>query len=94
MRRRTAPPGQLERRTDERFAGWALRGTAKGDITTASGISPGSTRAELESSYTAKIFESTLGTEFAAGDLFGILDGQGANAKITNLWAGVSCNMR
>lgn len=79
---------------DEKFVGWAVRGEAKGKLTTASGIGPGSTRAELESAYAAKIFESTLGTEFTAGDVFGILDGKGAGARITNLWAGASCNMR
>ncbi|MGI8611991.1 MAG: hypothetical protein ACR2KH_06965 [Sphingomicrobium sp.] len=79
---------------DSKFAGWALGGDSKGTLATASGIGPGSTRAELESAYEAKVFESTLGTEFAAGDLFGILDGKGAGAKVTHLWAGTSCNMR
>lgn len=79
---------------DEKFVGWALGGTAKGDLTTASGIGLGSTRAELENAYSAKIFESTLGTEFTAGDIFGILEGKRATATITNLWAGASCNMR
>ena len=84
---------------DSKFAGWALggereAGDGKGAITTASGIGIGSTRAELEAAYKAEVFDSSLGTEFAAGELFGILEGAGSKAKITHLWAGTSCNMR
>ena len=91
---------------DGKFVGWALgrrnpNATANAPATatatapaTASGITIGSTRTELESAYAAKVFESTLGTEFEAGTLFGLLDGNSARAKITHLWAGASCNMR
>jgi len=82
-----------------KFVGWALDargtdGTSKPAIATASGIGPGSTRAELESAYAAKVVQSTLGTEFSAGDLAGLLDGKAPSARITNLWAGTSCNFR
>lgn len=79
---------------ENKFVGWNLN--ARGDIaiTTASGIGPGSSRADLESAYAAKISETSLGTEFVAGELFGILDGKGQAAKITNMWGGVSCNFR
>lgn len=76
------------------FVGWMLDKRAKGGITTASGIGPGSSRADLESAYSATFSDTTLGTEFAAGELFGLLDGEGKNAKITNMWGGVSCNFR
>lgn len=79
---------------DSKFAGWALRDGDNAAITTASGIGIGSTRAELDAAYQAEVFDSSLGTEFSAGELFGILDGTGQSAKITNLWAGASCNMR
>ena len=84
---------------DSKFAGWALgeereAGDGKGAITTAAGIGIGSTRAELDAAYKAEVFDSSLGTEFAAGELFGILEGTGPAAKITHLWAGTSCNMR
>ena len=79
---------------DDKFAGWALDGRTEGAIGTAAGIGPGSTRAELDSAYAAAVEQSTLGTEFAAGELFGLLDGAGQGAKITNMWAGVSCNFR
>jgi hypothetical protein len=79
---------------DGKFVGWAVGGPSRDALATAAGIRIGSTRAELESVYAAKVFESSLGTEFEAGTLFGTLDGEGAKAKITNLWAGTSCNMR
>ena len=79
---------------DGKFVGWAVGGPGREALTTASGIGIGSTRAELEAAYKTEVFDSSLGTEFAAGELFGILEGDGANAKITNLWAGTSCNMR
>ena len=77
-----------------RFAGWALDERAEGAHSTASGIGPGSTRAELDAAYDAKVSESSLGTEFAAGGLSGVLNGTGSKAKITNMWAGVSCVFR
>jgi hypothetical protein len=89
------------------FAGWALNAPAPdappspaGGISTASGLTVGngqtspSTRADLDSAYAATVEQSTLGTEFAAGELYGLLDGEGSGAKVTALWAGVSCNFR
>lgn len=78
---------------DSKFAGWALNENAEA-LTTMSGIGIGSSRKELESAYNARIFASSLGTEFTAGDISGLLDGDGEAAKITNLWAGTSCNFR
>lgn len=63
-------------------------------LTTVSGIGIGSTRAELLDVYDAKIEETTLGTEFNAAGLSGILDGKGPKAKVTNLWSGVNCVFR
>lgn len=79
---------------DDKFAGWNLNDHGKGEMTTASGIGIGSSRTDLEAAYAADISETTLGTEFAAGELFGLLDGKGNAAKITNMWGGVSCNFR
>jgi hypothetical protein len=77
-----------------RFVGWALDQRAARAIGTAAGVGPGSTRAELEEAHVAEFSQTTLGTEFAAGELFGVLDGTGANSKITAMWGGVSCNFR
>lgn len=79
---------------DGAFMGWFADTQAAGRLSTASGIGPGSTRAELDSAYAAEVFESTLGTEFLAGDLGGLLDGTGKQATITALWAGLGCSFR
>ena len=68
--------------------------TAPRTLTTVSGIGLGSSRAELDAAYAIAVVQSTLGTEFTAGGLAGLLDGPGPRAKITNLWAGTSCNFR
>ena len=82
----------------ERFAGWFLapvRPEARAPrLTTASGIGLGSTRAELESAYAASVQRSTLGVEFTAGGLAGLLASDRPDARITNLWAGEVCIAR
>ncbi|HZV83967.1 MAG TPA: hypothetical protein VFF48_03180 [Brevundimonas sp.] len=78
-----------------RFVGWGLDGRAAGAVRTANGIGPGSTRAELDEAFgTVTVSQTSLGTEFAAGEIFGVLDGPGPGAKITDMWAGVSCVAR
>ncbi len=79
---------------DGRFVGWGLGIRAAHAITTAAGIGPGSTRAELGAAYSAAVTQTSLGSEFSAGDLHGVLDGPSAGAKITDMWAGVSCVAR
>lgn len=90
---------------DGLFAGWALDETGAPEpkasqakpaprLTTISGVGIGSTRAQLLDVYDAKIEQTTLGTEFNAAGLSGILDGTGAKAKVTNLWSGVNCVFR
>lgn len=89
------PDGLVLMSQEGRFAGWSLRG---GDVppavTTVAGLGPGSTRRDLESAHTVDVRETTLGTEFEAGGLFGVLDGAGSDARITALWAGMSCVFR
>ena len=84
------------------FSGWSLGmpvGTpgatpAATPLSTMSGIGIGTTRGDLAGAYEVRVEETTLGTEFSAGDLFGLLSGPGADATITNLWSGVSCVFR
>lgn len=78
-----------------KFVGWSLNRRATRGPTTMAGIRPGSTRAELVAAYSGvKIEETTLGQEFDAGGLYGILDGAGPDAKIDAMWAGTSCVFR
>lgn len=76
-----------------RFTGWSAT-PGSSTLATASGAKIGSTRAELESAYKAEIMESSLGTEFLAGGLAGLLDSPRPDAKISNLWAGETCIAR
>jgi hypothetical protein len=78
---------------EDRFVGWFL-GEATPGLATMSGVRVGSTRAELEAAYAADIAETTLGTEFNAGGLGGLLSGPGKDARITDLWAGTNCFFR
>lgn len=78
----------------DRFVGWTLDGRAEGALATMAGIGPGSTRADLDAAYTAKLSRSTLGTEFSAGGFSGLLTGPRASATITNMWAGTVCLAR
>lgn len=77
-----------------RFVGWSLGRRADGEIGTAAGIGPGSTRAELDAAYNPVVRQASVGNEFSAGGLYGILDGASAEARITDLWAGVNCVAR
>jgi hypothetical protein len=79
---------------DERFVGWTVRPGSGRTFQTMAGISLGSSRAELESAYTATVQRTTLGTEFSAGGLHGVLASSAASAPITDLWAGTNCIAR
>ncbi len=79
---------------DGKFAGWFADRGGAGTLATASGVGPGTTRQDLEAAYETEVFESTLGTEFAAGELYGLLDSPHLDSPITALWAGTSCNFR
>ncbi|HSJ32450.1 MAG TPA: hypothetical protein VK933_13500 [Longimicrobiales bacterium] len=71
------------------FAGWSVG--AGSTLTTASGLGIGSSRTDLEAAYVADIGRSTLGIEFTAGGLAGILDSEAPDARVQHLWAGVAC---
>jgi len=86
---------------DDAFIGWSLSavraspvGASSVPITTMSGIGVGSTRAELEGAYSAQFQETSLGTEFSAGGIFGVVSSANATGEITNLWAGTTCIFR
>jgi len=85
--------------TTPQFIGWSIGGRTPTDstapaLTTASGIGLGSTRAALESVYVARIARSSLGVEFTAGGMAGVLASNAADAPIRNLWAGQVCLAR
>lgn len=79
---------------ESRFRGWALSRRASGRVSTMAGIAPGSTLAQLNRTQTTRVQRTSLGYEFSSGDLRGLLDGPGANARITTMWAGTTCAAR
>lgn len=81
---------------DGKFSGWGIDGRARRAIVTADGIGIGTTRAELDDAIGPPLVvrQSSLGTEFTAGRYHGLFGGTEANARITDMWAGVSCVAR
>lgn len=80
---------------EDRFVGWSIDKDASGKQSTMSGVGVGSTRSDLLAAYSGvEISETSLGQEFSAGGLYGVLDGPSAAAKIEVMWAGTSCVFR
>ena len=79
-----------------RLVGWSIDGRTGNRLATAAGIGTGgSTRADVEAAYPgATIEESTLGQEFSAEGIGGLLGGAGPDARVTALWAGTTCMFR
>ncbi len=88
------PGGLVLHAADGEFIGWSARPDTDKTFTTMAGVGIGSSRSELESTYTVEVLESSLGTEFSTGDLFGILTSDAPDAMVENLWAGTTCNFR
>jgi hypothetical protein len=75
---------------NDRFVGW----DSKGKLKTPGGVSIGSSRVDLATLRGMEVEESTLGTEFRAGGLSGLLSSKAPDAKVTNLWGGSTCVFR
>lgn len=78
----------------DKFVGWSVASAAS-PLSTVGGLEVGSTRAEVESGASvARIAPSSLGEEFTAGGVAGLLDSADADARVSNLWAGATCIAR
>lgn len=92
------PDGLTALFQDGKFAGWTVDERGSGSLAFMNGVGIGSTRAELLAQFPATtVEESTLGVEFtidADAPVGGLLAGRDAAAKITDLWAGVTCMFR
>ena len=76
------------------FAGWALADRpdpGAAPVTTVTGLGIGTAWSDADAS-DAEVQETTLGTEFLAGGVSGLLDRPGG--VVTALWAGASCVFR
>lgn len=75
---------------DGAFAGWSTRAT---DQSTMNGIRAGMTRAELDvSGSEIELTETSLGQEFDAGGVYGIMNEDASAVDL--LWAGANCFAR
>ena len=80
---------------DGKFSGWSAGSNSGGKVTTMDGLGVGSTRQQLTASFAdLKVEETTLGLEFNAGQISGILDKDGPAGKVETLWGGTSCVFR
>ena len=78
---------------DDAFVGWSAREGST--FRTAQGIGPGSTVGELKAAYpAATVQESSLGHEFAAGELYGVVTAPSDAGKVEIMFAGTNCIFR
>lgn len=76
-----------------KFVGWSVDGRSEGAIATMTGLGTGSTRASL-GAYDYKVVRTSLGSEFTAGDVHGLLSSGAGDATVTYIWAGEVCIAR
>lgn len=76
---------------DGKFVGWTING-AESPLRTAKDIGIGSPRQSLDAAYPdVSAEESSLGLLFSAGGLVGLLDQDGIEGIVTDIWAGTVC---
>lgn len=76
---------------DGQFVGWTIN-SAGSPLRTAEDIGVGSTRQALDAAYPGLIVEdSSLGLLFSKGELVGLLDIEGIDGLVTDIWAGTVC---
>lgn len=84
-------PGQIDLMfQDDRLAGWML--IDDGALRTPTGLGVGSPRGALAIEGAVSFYETGIGTEFGAGDLFGLLS-EGGEA-VRAVWSGAACIFR
>jgi hypothetical protein len=76
---------------DGKFAGWTVN-AARSPLKTAKDIGIGSPRQSLDAAYKDVVVEdSSLGLLFNTGGLVGLLDQDGIEGIVTDIWAGTVC---
>jgi hypothetical protein len=78
---------------DGAFVGWFARQGST--LRTARGVGPGSTLSQLKAAYPATTVEETsLGSEFAADSLYGVLANPSDAGEVEVMFAGINCIFR
>ncbi|GAB5448278.1 hypothetical protein [Gymnodinialimonas sp.] len=75
---------------EDQLAGWMMIGDSS--LRTGSGLGIGSPRAALATEGAVEFYDGSIGTEFGAGDLFGLLSEDGA--RVLGIWSGATCIFR
>ena len=73
------------------FRGWSVN---RAVFITTNGYSTGMTRRMLRDRGLSDFQQTTLGSEFEVGGIYGLIEETGPNAPVTVMWAGVSCFFR
>ena len=73
------------------FRDWSVN---RAVFITTNGYSTGMTRRMLRDRGFSDFQQTTLGSEFEVGGIFGLVEETGPNAPVTVMWAGVSCFFR
>ena len=80
---------------DGLFLGWTVRpDSPAAALTTLTGIGIGSSGADLQATHGAPVETTSLGEEFAIGQLSGVLDAAGETGRVIALWGGDGCVAR
>jgi len=80
---------------DGLFLGWTVRpGSPAAALTTLTGIGLGSSGADLQAAHGVPVETTSLGEEFAIGQLSGVLDAAGETGRVIALWGGDGCVAR
>ncbi|WP_341862270.1 hypothetical protein [Gymnodinialimonas sp. 57CJ19] len=84
-------PGQINLMfQDDRLTGWMLIDDST--LRTATGLGVGSPQEALSAEGPVSFFETGIGTEFGAGDLFGLMAEDGRT--VAGIWSGATCIFR
>ncbi len=83
------------------FTGWSASRPASGAeplpgaaVQSMAGLGVGVERTEVEGAYALQVRQTTLGTEFEAGGIFGVFEDATPDAEVVSLWAGRACLYR
>ena len=89
------PQGLVVYARDGLFLGWTVRpGSPAAELTTATGIGIGATGTALQAAHDVVVESTSLGEEFAIGQLSGVLDAAGETGRVVALWGGDGCVVR
>lgn len=79
---------------NDAFVGWFLRRPARTPpLRSATGVGIGTPRDQIvgEGQGPLEVSETSIGTQFEVGGIFGLLSGPEPDAAVTDLWAGTNC---